>query len=289
MTSGEKSVAMTRLRKRKVGQRDSLLWDLIVDNDDICFTHILPRLNGTDVKFLHLVNTETRKLIKRSSRAGDLKEKFKVREMSSISTLEFAWENKSLWPSWWSETRFCWKVADTNKLELLKWAREEKKCEWDEETIRAAAEQGNLEMVKYCVAKKCPINEDACAYAAFNGHLECLKYLREEVNAPWDFLTANWAAQHGHLHILEYLVERKFDKYSELACERAAEFGHLDCLKYLHETAKAPWDEDAVFWAHKNNQTECVQYLLDNNCPLPDGWRYEDGELHSVESESESE
>ena len=30
----------------------------------------------TDVKFLYDVNTETRKLIKRSSRAGDLKKKF---------------------------------------------------------------------------------------------------------------------------------------------------------------------------------------------------------------------
>ena len=47
----------------------------------------------TDVKFLYEVNTETRKLIKRSSRAGDLKERFKVREMSSISTLEVAWEH----------------------------------------------------------------------------------------------------------------------------------------------------------------------------------------------------
>ena len=28
------------------------MWDLIVNNDDICFKHILPRLNGTDVKFL---------------------------------------------------------------------------------------------------------------------------------------------------------------------------------------------------------------------------------------------
>ena len=42
------------------------------------------------------MNSETRKLIKRSSRASDLKETFKVREMSSISTLEFAWENKSV-------------------------------------------------------------------------------------------------------------------------------------------------------------------------------------------------
>ena len=84
-----------------IGKRDSL-WDLIVKNDDICFQHILPRLNATDIKFLYEVNTETRKLIKRSSRAGDLKEEFKVEEMSSISTLEFVWENKSLWPelSW---------------------------------------------------------------------------------------------------------------------------------------------------------------------------------------------
>jgi hypothetical protein len=41
--------------------------------------------------------------------------------------------------------------------------------------------------------------------------------------------------------------------------------------------------------AHKYNETECVQYLLDNDCPLPDGWRYEHRELHVlVESESES-
>ena len=69
----------------------------------------------------------------------------------------------------------------------------------------------------------------------------------------------------------------------------AAEYGHLDCLKYLHETAKAPWDDDAIRSAHENNHPDCVQYLLDNNCPLPFGWRYEDGELHVPESESESE
>ena len=120
----------TRARKRKVGERDSL-WDLVVKNDDISLTHIVPRLNQTDVKFLYGVNSETRKLIKRSSRESDLKETFKVREMSSISTLEFVWENKSLWPRWWDETDFCEQVAETNKLELLKWAREEKECEWD--------------------------------------------------------------------------------------------------------------------------------------------------------------
>jgi len=268
-----------KTRAQKVGQRDSL-WDVIVKWDDMCFKHILPRLNGTDLKFLYEVNSETRKLIKRSSRAGDLKEKFWIEEMSSISTLEVAWENKS-WPYWLHETTFCYEVAKTNKLELLKWAREEKKCEWDKETICEAAEQGNLEMVKYCVANECPIDEDACACAAINGHLECLKYLREEAKALWDSGTASRAAQNGHLHILEYLVERKYDQFNEYACQWAVIYGHLDCLKYLHETAKAPWNSEAIHYAHKSNHPECVQYLLDNNCPLPYGWRYEHGELHT--------
>ncbi|CAL6359232.1 unnamed protein product [Bathycoccus prasinos] len=279
MSSGVRTSA----QKRRMGERD--LWSLIVKCDDICFTHILPRLNATDIKFLCEVNPETRALIKRSSRAGELKKKFYIEDMSSISTLEFAWEHKSLWPRGWSEPYFCDKVAQTNKLELLKWAREEKKCKWDCNTITAAAEKGNLEMVKYCVANGCPINTVACASAARNGHLECLKYLREEVKAPLNSLTASFAALNGHLHILEYLVERKFDKYTEDSCYNAARYGYLDCLKYLHETAKAPWNSRAVREARDSDQTECLQYLLDNDCPLPPGWQYEHGELHVAESE----
>ena len=56
-------------------------------NDDICFQHILPRLNGTDIKFLYEVNTETRKLIKRSSRAGDLKEE--VSDRRDVVDIDF--------------------------------------------------------------------------------------------------------------------------------------------------------------------------------------------------------
>ena len=148
--SSRMSGVTTRAQKRRMGQRD--LWDVIVNNDDVCFEHILPRLNGTDIKFLYDVNTETRALIKRSSRKKELKIRFKVSEMSSISTLEIAWENQSFWLQCLNKRNFCTEVARTNKLELLKWAREEKKCEWDKITINCAALKGNLEMVKYCVA-----------------------------------------------------------------------------------------------------------------------------------------
>jgi hypothetical protein len=281
-----------RLRKKtmsseEVVEENNALWRLFRNAGDfsggvcrdVVEKHVLPRLNSNDVKFLYGVNTETRKLIKRSSRAGDLKRKFKVKEMSSISTLEVAWEHYP-WGMFRKddETYFCWEVAKTNKLELLKWAREEKECEWDYKTINTAAEQGNLEMVQYCVANQCPINEYACAYAAESGNLEILKYLREEVKAPWGWNTANCAAENGHLHILEYLVERKYDQF-DYACWYAAEHGHLDCLKYLHETAKAPWSYLGVHNAHYNKHPECLQYILDNNCPLPRGWRYEGGVL----------
>ena len=209
-------------RKRK---RDaSKLWDVIVENDDICFTHILPRLNGTDVKFLHGVNGETRKLIERSSRKRELKNKFKIEEMSSISTLEFALEHCPRgtlinYNQRMNETYFSEQVAYTNKLELLEWAREEKKCTWNSRTINAAARQGNLEMVKYCVANKCPtfrpsFVEDDCARAAKNGHLEILKYLREEAKAPWDSMVLYQAYENEHLECLRYAVEKKCPRWS---------------------------------------------------------------------------
>ena len=97
-------------------EENNALWSLLFRHAgdlggvcrDVVENHVLPRLNATDLKFLYEVNTETRKLIKRSSRASDLKEKFKVKEMSSILTLEFAWEHKSLWPSWMDESHFCY-------------------------------------------------------------------------------------------------------------------------------------------------------------------------------------
>jgi hypothetical protein len=140
-------------------------------------------------------------------------------------------------------------------------------------------------MVKYCVANQCPIDTSACAYAAGKGNLEMLKYLHEEVKAPWEPSNAAWAIANGHLHILEYLVERKYDKYhgkytQEDVCMFAAIKGQLDCLKYLHETVKAPLSPGAVHYAYNYKYPECLQYLLDNNCPLPTGWRYEHGELH---------
>ena len=60
-------------------------------------------------------------------------------------------------------------------------------------------------------------------------------------------------------------------------------------LGRLQSVQKAPWDEDAIRSAHENNRPDCVQYLLDNNCPLPQGWSYaHGGELRVPTDSSES-
>jgi hypothetical protein len=78
----KKTTASSCLLEREQRERRKDEWGreicggLVVNDDDICFQHILPRLNGTDLKFLYEVNSETRKLVRRSSRAGDLKKGF---------------------------------------------------------------------------------------------------------------------------------------------------------------------------------------------------------------------
>jgi len=276
------SEVTTRVEELGVDERDDL-WDVIVNNDDVCFEYILPRLSGIDIKFLYEVNTETRALIKRSSRKDELRKAFKVSEMSSISTLEFAWENQSFWGKCLNKRNFCTKAARTNKLELLKWAREEKQCKWDTETINVAASRGNLKMMKYCVRKGCHISHVTSKYAGANGHLHILKYIHKAPMAICFLLPVRSAARNGHLHILKYLFKFKqnSNEWHFASCTNAAGNGHLDCLKFLRKTVKARWDEDAVRQAHENNHPECLQYLLDNGCPLPPDWRYQDGTLYT--------
>ena len=112
--------------------------------------------------------------------------------MSSISTLEVAWEHYP-WGTYdheleeeMDETYFCEQVAQRINSSCSSGRERRKSVSGMIGRLMRPHTQGNLEMVKYCVANECPIDEWACANAAENGHLECLKYLREEVKAPWD-------------------------------------------------------------------------------------------------------
>jgi hypothetical protein len=179
-------------------------------------THILPKLRPrSELKFLKMAFKSARDAVERSK--IEVGEKFNISEFTSISQMEFAWDNYRWSKNGWSGTQkwFCYKVARMNKLEYLVWVREVKNCDWDRWTIDRAAEQGNLAMVKYCVENECPMTTWACWGAVREGHLDVLKYLHEN-DCPWDSGACSCAHLNNRIDCLNYLIEQKcpgFERY----------------------------------------------------------------------------
>jgi hypothetical protein len=234
---------------------------------------VIPKLSGTDQFFFSRANGESWGVLEYAG--VDVSElRWVLYECTSISTLEWMWNH---YP-WGEKDRdedvkdqalFCMGVAQTNKLELLKWAREVKHCEWDEETINAAAHEGNLETLKYCFSEECPYDEEtSCFCATIRGRLDCLRFLFDKVepSRKTEVEAAGQATGAGHVEILKYIVEeRKISDVAKFACAgNAAWNGQLDCLKYLVEEAKVPLDNTRyVSFARYKEHHDCLNYLLE--------------------------
>jgi len=202
------------------------LWTLVTDWPDVFEKHVLlsGKLNGSDIKMFYGSCRASRSAVKRAK--IELQERFRVRELSSISTMELAWEE---YP-WGTTGRFsdgreltanqeffCHQVAGTNDLKLLRWVREEKECAWDWQTSGMAAFKGNLDMLKYCCENGCDVIIGTCVEAAKYGHLACLEYLRSK-SCPWDERVCKRAHEENHMDILTYAVKNKcpgFEEYEQ--------------------------------------------------------------------------
>ena len=197
------------------------LWKYIVDHADIFEAHVLVSgyLNESDIKMFYECCRASRRAVIRAK--IELRKRFYVQELSSISNMELAWEG---FP--WGETArlpsgqvitvnqefFCSRVAYTNDLKLLRWVREEKECAWGWKTSGNAAIQGNLDMMKYCVENGCEVEEGTSATAAKYGHLACLKYLRSK-NIPWDERVCEQAREKNYIDVLTYAFRKKCPGY----------------------------------------------------------------------------
>jgi hypothetical protein len=220
----EQKELLADIERLKLGPTD--LWKLITEYPDIFETHVLKSgyLNGSDIKMFYECCRASRRAVIRAK--IELKEKFYVHQLSSISTMELAWEG---YP-WGARMRnpsgneftvdqecFCSEVAATNDLKLLRWVREEKECDWDFMTSNAAAYQGNLDMLKYCCENECEVHDGTCAATAKKGHLASLEYLRSK-NIPWDERVCIKAHKYNHMDILTYAVKNKcpgFEAYEQ--------------------------------------------------------------------------
>jgi hypothetical protein len=277
----EKEELALEMERLKLGP--TKIWTgLVVHHKDVFVSHVIPKLNRTDRWFFGMVNSESRGVL---AYAGVNVSDWGVHECTSISTLEFVWKHfpwgkKDTDGDVMDQAWFCSQVAETNKLEFLKWAREVKHCEWDEETITGAANKGNLEMLKYCFSNGCPCDErESCRQAAAGGYLDCVRFLFDKVkpSRETEEKAAVQAAYGGHVDILKYFVEeRKISDDLKLDCVgNAATYGRLDCLKYLVEEAKVPLNDwQDIAFARYHEQPDCENYMLEKGCPEPTDEQY---------------
>jgi hypothetical protein len=99
---------------------------------DIFEKHIVPKLRPrSDLKFLKMAFKDARDAFRRSK--IKVEEKFNISEFTSISQMEFAWDNYRWDEDGYKGTQewFCMRVSRMNKLEYLVWLREVKNCDWD--------------------------------------------------------------------------------------------------------------------------------------------------------------
>ena len=151
---------------------ENRLWRIVTDHPDIFDTHVVPKLNGNDVKFFYDVNSESRAAIQKSSNAS-LPDAFEIGDFDTKSTISWALEKCSE-----NRERFCWRMARIGNLELLQFLRENG-CLWDDWTCWNAAGYGHLDCLKYAHEHGCPWDEKTCSEAAKNRRLECLQYAHE--------------------------------------------------------------------------------------------------------------
>ena len=112
-----KNVEARPTTAKRVKNDNRLLWRLVTDHPDIFDTHVVPKLNGNDVKFFYDVNSESRGAVKRSN--VRLADAFKIGDFDTKSTISWALEKCSE-----EKERFCAEMALKGNLELLQFLHE---------------------------------------------------------------------------------------------------------------------------------------------------------------------
>ena len=113
----EKAAAEARADMERLKLGPTKLWTgLVLHHKDVFVSHVIPKLNGTDRFFFSKVNRESWSVLAYAGVELLLKLQWYVHECSSISTLEWAWNNtgwgeKSISGRVRDQAWFCWQVA----------------------------------------------------------------------------------------------------------------------------------------------------------------------------------
>ena len=196
----------------------SPLWKFVTDHQLVFGAEVLTKLDEIDLKIFYDLCRASREVVIRSKIELNNEKRF-VEDVKSKREAALAWDNyrfgeRDRIGRKFTQEQFCYRVAEAKNLDYLKWAREVKRCAWDQDTIISAASQGDLDMVKYCVENGCPMNARACAYAAEEGHLDVLEYLYEH-GCPWNSETCRLAYECDEMECFLYAAANGCPVYPE--------------------------------------------------------------------------
>ena len=121
---------MGRTKTTKVAEEKMFfsLLGLMEHLPEVFEKEVLKFMNGTDLKFLARASKGCQAAVRRAKKdeEAEKKLKFRVKELSSISTLEWAWEegnpfDESTWGRKTEDFIAC--VAEGGNVDLLRWLR----------------------------------------------------------------------------------------------------------------------------------------------------------------------
>lgn len=249
--------------------------------EEFCFGHdvvnkIIEFLNMSDKILLSMVSTDLKnKLAKCTKKDLDIRE---LMPCASVDLIEFVC-NMGLREKFNCE--LCLQAASHNKLDILKWAKENN-FPWNKIICIISAE--NFRMVYIQKENDCTCDDiffcqkctnkfpeefrsqlaTICDIAAYAGHLEILVWTNEN-GLELTNRTINTAAAAGHIEIMEYCFGRGLHITGD-TCEAAAEGGHLHVLKWIHEKGIV-LDLTVFTYASGQGHLEILKWLHANNFP----------------------
>lgn len=108
----------------------------------------------------------------------------------------------------------------------------------DSVTMYMAAEEGNVEVVKYLLKNACPFDNRTTGRACANGHVNVVQALLDS-GIGFDMTSISNAAQNGHLAMVKYLLMR-------LSAAEDYKFN----LEQLMENLASPYSTESFIFAH---------------------------------------
>jgi hypothetical protein len=159
-----------------------------------------------------------------------------------------------------SSTVFSCHCAKHGYIELLQWART-RGCQWDELTIRIAAQYGRYELFTWMYMEKCPVDLNQTINAAVcGGHIRIIAWL-VDIGITFNNRTVfRHATRRGHTNIMQWFHDRgslTSHDYRGCMC-RSAHLGQLAsfiwCMKYVTIPPSS-----VLEWAERGKNAEIIR------------------------------